>query len=73
MPFYSSTMKRKRGRLPGRYVPAHVRKWPHRPGEYVEVSAYQERIEPPPSPVDPAPMQGEFALIDEKADDEQPA
>jgi hypothetical protein len=64
-------MKRKRGRLPGRYVPAHVRKWPHRPGEYVEVADYQERIEAPPSPVDAAPLQGELALAD-KSDEDDP-
>lgn len=63
-------MKRKRGRLPGRYVPAHLRKWPHRPGEYVEVADYQERIEAPPSPKDAAPRQGELALIVETPDDE---
>jgi hypothetical protein len=62
-------MGRKRGQLPGRYVLPHVRKWPHRPGEYVEVAEYQERIEPPPSPQDAAPPQGELAL--EPEDDEK--
>jgi hypothetical protein len=64
-------MRRRRGRLPGRYVPAHVRKWPHRPGEYVEVSDYQEHIDPPASRVEAVPKQGELALAAEESDDEK--
>jgi len=68
-------MKRKRGDLPGRYVPAHLRKAPNRPSEYVSVSAYQERIEPPPSPVEPAPLQGQLELPEregaKRGDDEE--
>lgn len=63
-------MGRKRGPLPGRFVPAHVRKWPRRPGEYVEVSDYQERVAPLPSPVDAAPRQGELALVVGEYDDD---
>lgn len=63
-------MNRKRGRLPGRYVPAHIRKWPHRPSEYVEVADYQERIEAPPSPVAAVPRQGELELVVKEHDDE---
>jgi hypothetical protein len=55
-------MKRKKGRLPGRYVPPHIRKWPHCPSEYVKVAEYQERVEPDPSPIECVPPQGELDL-----------
>jgi hypothetical protein len=45
-------MTRKKGDLPGRYVPPHLRKAPHRPSEYVHVSDWQEMVAPIPSPVD---------------------
>lgn len=68
-------MKRKKGRLPGRYVPPHIRKHPNEPGEYVNVSDYQEHVEPPPSPVEVAPPQGELELVAPRdpndADDER--
>jgi hypothetical protein len=57
-------MKRKKGDLPGRYVPGHLRKWPHRPSEYVSVSEYQELVEPAPTPVEAVPRQGELDLVD---------
>jgi hypothetical protein len=56
-------MRRKPGDLPGRYVPPHIRKWPNRPREYVNVAEYQEHVEPPPSPVQPATLQGELDLV----------
>jgi hypothetical protein len=56
-------MKRKKGDLPGRYVPPHMRKWPKDPTEYVNVAAYQERIEPQPSELQLTPVQGELELI----------
>jgi len=66
-------MKRKKGDLPGRYVPPHIRKAPKQPSEYVNVSEYQEHVEPPPSPVQSAALQGELDLIkseqEEKGDD----
>jgi hypothetical protein len=57
------SMKRKKGDLPGRYVPPHMRKWPKNPTEYVNVTAYQERIEPEPSELQLTPVQGELELI----------
>jgi hypothetical protein len=57
------SMKRKKGDLPGRYVPPHMRKWPKDPTEYVNVAAYQERIEPEPSELQLTPVQGELELI----------
>jgi hypothetical protein len=56
-------MKRKPGDLLGRYVPPYIRKWPKRPWEYVNVAEYQEHVEPPPSPLEPLPMQGELDLV----------
>lgn len=56
-------MKRKKGDLPGRYVPPHIRKHPKQPSEYVNVSDYQERVEPIPSPVECIPPQGELELL----------
>jgi hypothetical protein len=56
-------MKRKKGDLPGRYVPPHMRKWPKDPTEYVNVAAYQERLEPQPSELQLTPVQGELELI----------
>jgi hypothetical protein len=63
-------MNRKKGDLPGRYVPGYLRKRPHRPSEYVSVSEYQEHVEPAPSSVEETPRQGELDLIDptEKSD-----
>ena len=55
-------MKRKKGDLPGRYVPPHIRKAPNRPSEYVNVSEYQERVEPIPSQLESIPLQGELVL-----------
>jgi hypothetical protein len=53
-------MKRKKGVLPGRYVPPHIRKWPNRPRDYVNVAAYQEQVEPIPAKTDVLPRQMEF-------------
>jgi len=55
-------MKRKKGDLLGRYVPPYVRKWPGRPGEYVDVSEYQDSVDPPPAPLEAVPRQGELDL-----------
>ena len=55
--------KRRKGDLPGRFVSAYVRKHPNEPGEYVNVSEYQERVAPVPSPVEATPPQGEFELV----------
>jgi hypothetical protein len=55
-------MKRKKGDLPGRYVPRHVRKAPNRPYEYVNVSDWQEMVEPQPAPLESLPLQGELDL-----------
>jgi hypothetical protein len=56
-------MKRKRGNLPGRYVPAHLRRSRYHPGEYDEVSAYQERTQPPPSKTELLRPQGDFESL----------
>ncbi len=53
-------MKRKKGDLPGRYVPPHIRKWPKRPHDYVNVAAYQEQVDPIPAEIDVLPPQMEF-------------
>jgi hypothetical protein len=53
-------MKRKKGELPGRYVPPYIRKWPNRHSDYVNVGAYQEQIEPIPAKTDVLPPQIEF-------------
>lgn len=58
----NANRKRKGDLLPGRYVPRHLRKWPNRPGEYVNVSEYQEWIDPAPSQSESLPRQGELAL-----------
>lgn len=55
-------MSRKRGDLPGRYVNAHIRKRPNRPSEYVDVSAYQEKVEPVPAKLESVPLQGKLDL-----------
>jgi len=55
-------MKRKKGALPGRYVPAHMRKHPLRAGEYVDVSEYQEHVEAPQTKTIEVPRQGELNL-----------
>jgi hypothetical protein len=66
-------MKRKKGDLPGRYVPGHLRKWPHRPSEYVSVSEYQEHVEPASSPVEETPRQGELDFVDPPETGNSPA
>ena len=55
-------MKRKKGDLPGRSVPPHIRKLPNRPREYGNVSGWQETMEPVPSPLESVPLQGELDL-----------
>ncbi len=64
-------MKRRKGELPGRYVPPHIRKWPNRPSEYVNVSEYQEAVEPPPSSLEVVPPQGELELGDNSEVDQK--
>jgi hypothetical protein len=56
-------MKRKKGDLPGRYVPPHIRKWPNRPREYVNVAAYQEQVDPIPAKTDVLPIQIELDVV----------
>lgn len=73
-----SFMKRKKGDLPGRFVPAHIRKAPNRPNEYINVCSYQEQIDPPPSEYEREAPQGEFDLIvnpnpDQKSSKLEPA
>lgn len=53
-------MARKKGRLPGRFVSAHLRGRPHRPGEYVKVDDYQEHVEPAPAKPEYLKPQYEF-------------
>lgn len=53
-------VKRRKGDLPGRYVPPHIRKWPNRPYEYLNVTAYQEHVEPIPAETDVLALQMEF-------------
>jgi hypothetical protein len=65
-------MKRKPGDLPGRYVPPHIRKWPNRPCEYVNVAEYQEHVEPPPSRLQPVAQQGELDLVTEPEQEQKP-
>jgi hypothetical protein len=55
-------MGRKKGDLPGRYVPPHMRKRPHKPSEYVDVSGWQENVAPTPSDLEAVPPQGELDL-----------
>jgi hypothetical protein len=55
-------MRRSKGDLPGRFVNAYIRKWPNRHGEYLDVAAYQERMQPPPSEQQIASLQGELDL-----------
>jgi hypothetical protein len=52
--------RKKKGDLPGRYVPPHIRKWPRRPWEYTNVAAYQEHVDPIPAETDAHPPQLEF-------------
>lgn len=56
-------MPRKMGDLPGRYVLPYVRSLPNQPSEYSNVSGYQERVEPNPSPLESVPPQGELELV----------
>ena len=53
-------MRRKKGNLQGRYVSAHLRRAPKNPGEYVAVSAYQEKVEAIPSKTALLAPQGDF-------------
>jgi hypothetical protein len=53
-------LKKQKGDLPGRYVPPYIRKWPHKPYEYVNVAAYQEHVDPAPVPTTVQPPQIEF-------------
>jgi hypothetical protein len=55
-------MSRKKGDLPGRVVPPHMRKKPNNPSEYVDVSGWQEHVDPIPSPLEAVPPQGELDL-----------
>lgn len=55
-------MKRKKGNLLGRYVPPYIRKWPKRSSEYINVAAYQEKTEPPPSKLQQLAVQAELDL-----------
>jgi hypothetical protein len=59
-------MKRKKGDLPGRYVPPHIRKWPNQPRDYVNVAAYQEQVDPIPADTDVLPPQTEFDFTPEE-------
>jgi hypothetical protein len=59
-----TVMSERRGPLPGRYVPPHIRKWPHRPWDYVNVAAYQEHVNPMPAKTIAAPPQLEFDLAE---------
>ena len=56
-------MKRKKGDIPGRYVPPHIRKRPNSQSEYVNVAEYQEHVEPMPSPLECVDPQGELDLV----------
>ena len=56
-------MRRRKGDLPGRYVPPHMRKRANNPSEYVDISGWQEHVEPIPSPVETIPPQGELELV----------
>jgi hypothetical protein len=57
-------MKRKKGDLPGRYVPPHIRRRPNHRSEYVNVAAYQEHVDPPPAQTDILPPQMELDFPD---------
>lgn len=55
-------MARERGRLPGRFVNAHLRKDRCRPGSYLKVADYQERVHSPLARRESFNPQGEFEL-----------
>jgi hypothetical protein len=55
-------MTRKKGSLQGRFVNGYLRENPHRRGEYVKVSEYQEHIDPSPSRFTLVNPQGELDL-----------
>jgi len=55
-------MRRRKGDLPGRYVPPHMRKRANNPSEYVDVSGWQESVAPTPSDLEIVPPQGELDL-----------
>jgi hypothetical protein len=59
----SFSVTRKKGQLPGRYVPPHIRKWPSRPRDYINVAAYQEHVDPIPAETDALPPQLEFDFM----------
>jgi hypothetical protein len=56
-------MRRRKGDLPGRVVPPHMRKKPNNSSEYGDISGWQEHVEPIPSPVETIPPQGELELV----------
>jgi hypothetical protein len=56
-------MSKKKGDLPGRVVFPHMRKKPNNPSEYLDVSGWQEHVEPIPSPLEAIPPQGELDLL----------
>jgi hypothetical protein len=64
-------MKRKKGRLLGRFVNAYLRKAPHRPSEYVGVTAYQEQVAQAPSVRQAPPAQGELELSKARSEDKE--
>jgi hypothetical protein len=64
-------MKRKKGDLPGRYVPPYIRKRRKQPCEYESVAGYQEYVEPLPSQLESMPQQGEFDLPTPAEEDEK--
>jgi hypothetical protein len=66
-------MGKKKGNLPGRVVPPHMRKRPNNPSEYVDVSGWQKHVEPIPSPLEAAPPQGELDLEMPNAEHENSA
>lgn len=55
-------MSRRKGRLPGRFVGAHMRKHPSDRSQYVDVKAYQEHVMPEPVEKIDTPSQGELEL-----------
>lgn len=63
-------MKKRKGRLLGRYVPPHIRRAPYRPREYVNVSDWQENERPIPSQAVQAPLQGELELVGSHGNDD---
>jgi hypothetical protein len=62
-------MNRRKGDLPGRYVPPHIRKWPRRPRDYINIRAYQEHIDPIPAKTSRRPRQLEFDFRSNEGED----